>query len=257
MPRVLVLALENWLGSARLPKALRSAGFEVSLLCYPNTLIALTKYTDDRDTCLPGDAAEIVARRMTSLIEAHPARMIIPADDRALRFLHHIVEVAHLGRLPQALIDVVRASLPNPSSFRYGVDKEAASQLMDDLGIRTPPRKLVWSHQDLKEFESEFGLPFVVKPLAGTAGEGVQILKSAEEIDAAMLSAGSTWMAQKYIRGKSAGSSSVAIDGKCLGTVAYEKTFTYPGETGPASVITRIDNEDMMRGARAFAKATG
>jgi len=255
MPRVLVLALENWLGAARLPRALSVAGFKVSLLCYPNTLVSLTRFADDRDICVPSDGAEIVARRIMALIEANPAKICIPADDRALRFLQHIVSVASIGRLPKVLMDLARASLPDPEAFKYGDDKEAASQLMESLGVRTPRRELIWSTGDLREFVAAAGLPAVIKPLTGTAGQGVQILRTSEDV-AAVRIGGGTWMAQKYIAGKPAASASVALNGKCLGTLAFEKTLTHPGETGPASVVTRLDNEEMRRGAAAYAKAT-
>src|ERR1051326_1952199 len=105
MPRLLVLALENWLGAARMPRALTMAGFDVSLLCYPNTLISLTKYAGQREICQPNDTAEIVLQRMLQLLAEHPAQMIIPVDGRAHRFLFHIVEVASIGRFPQRLVD--------------------------------------------------------------------------------------------------------------------------------------------------------
>jgi len=255
MPRVLVLALENWLGAARLPRALSVAGFQVSLLCYPNTLISLTKFADDRDICVPSDSAEIVAQRILSLVEKNQTRMIIAGDDRAVRFLQHIVEVAPTGLLPKELTDLARASLPDPSAFKYGDDKEAASRLMDELGVRTPRRQLIWSTGDLREFAA-MGLPIVIKPLTGTAGQGVQILRTQDDVRAATIDPRSSWMAQQYIVGKSAGSASVALNGDCFATLAYEKTLTYPGETGPASVATRLDHDEFHIWAGAFAKAT-
>ncbi|HVT12268.1 MAG TPA: ATP-grasp domain-containing protein [Fimbriimonadaceae bacterium] len=256
MPRLLVLALENWLGAARLPRALKCAGFEISLLCYPNTLISLTKYADDRDVCLPNDPAEIVLKRMLALLDAHPARMIVPADDRALRYLCHLLEVAPIARFPKALVDLVRASLPDPAAFKYGVDKEAATELMTGLGFRAPRRSMIWSMHELKSFIEEVGFPVVVKPLEGTAGQGVQILRDAAGLAAATITENERWMAQQYIRGKAAGAASVALDGKCLATLAFEKTITYPGETGPTSVATRLDTEEIHRGSAAFAEAT-
>jgi carbamoylphosphate synthase large subunit len=256
MPRVLVLALDNWLGAARLPKALQCAGFEVSLLCYPNTLISLTKYANDRDLCLPTDTAEAVARRLITMLEK-PARMIIPSDDRALRFLHHIVEVAHTGYLPQPLIDVVTRSLPKPEAFKYATDKEAASDLMTGLGFKTPRRARIWSKQDLREFVDEVGLPVVVKPLSGTAGEGVQILTTPQEVAGAYLAENSEWLVQQYIAGKSCACASVALDGKYIASIPFEKTITHPGETGPATLVTRLDNSEMHRGSQAYAQAAG
>ncbi|HTQ11987.1 MAG TPA: ATP-grasp domain-containing protein [Fimbriimonadaceae bacterium] len=256
MPRVLVLALENWLGAAHLPRALTRAGFEVSLLCYPNTLISLTRFADDRDICVPTDGAEIVARRILGLIESKPTKMCIPADDRALRFLQHIDQLAPTGQLPKPLSDLARASLPNPDAFVYGEDKESAGRLMESMGVRTPRRELIWSTGDLRDFIAEAGLPVVIKPLVGTAGQGVQVLRTDDEAKAAQIGSG-RWMAQKYIAGKAAAAASVALHGKCLGTIAFEKTLTHPGETGSASVVTRLDNDEIRHAAATFAKATG
>lgn len=256
MPRLLVLALDNWLGAARLPRALQSAGFEISLLCYPNTLISLTKFADDRDICLPNDPAEMVLKRMLGLLENKPARMIIPADDRAHHFLCHIVEVAAMARFPQSLVDLVRASLPDPAAFKYGNDKEEASRLMNELGFRTPKRAMIWSLPELREFIDETDYPVVVKPLEGTAGQGIQILHDVHDLARVSISENERWMVQQYIRGKPAGTGAVALNGTLLGALAFEKTVTHPGETGPASVATRFDSDEIQRGAAAFAEAT-
>jgi hypothetical protein len=254
MPRVLVLALDNWLGAARLPKALQCAGFEVSLLSYPNTLVSLTKYANDRDLCLPSDPAEIVANRILGLLQK-PTKMIIPGDDRALRFLQHIIEVGEKGYLPFALTDIARKSLPDASAFKYSTDKWAASGFMAGMGFRTPQSTKVWSLQDLRDFVDQAGLPAIVKPLMGTAGEGVQILLTGDDVQNARLSADSEWLAQKYIVGKAGACASVALEGKHIASIPYEKTISHPGETGPATLVTRLDNEVMTRGAAAYANA--
>lgn len=255
-PRVLVLALENWLGTARLPKALQAAGFKVTLLSYPNTLVSLTRYADDRGLCHPSDTAEAVAKRMLDLIEVLPTRLIVPGDDRALRFLQHIIEVAPQGRLPAALVDLARASLPDSSAFKYGADKEAATRLVASFGIQVPKHAPIGSRADLREAVEDLGLPVVIKPLSGRAGVGVQILATHDEVEKAVIDPASTWIAQQYIRGKPAGTAAVALGGKCLGSLHYVKTLTHPGETGPATVVTRLENDDMGRATTAFAQAT-
>ena len=252
MPRVVVLALDNWLGAARLPRALKRAGFEVALLCYPNTLVSLTKFADDSDRCLPTDSAEVVAHRLVDL--AAGAKLVIPADERALRFLQNIVEQG--SRVPSDLISLARRSLPDPISFELGNDKAAATRFIDQLGFPTPKRRLIASRQELLTFVGEIGLPVVLKPLTGSAGEGIQVIKSPSELESASLPKERSWMVQQFIKGKPAAAASVALEGKCLGTLPFEKTLTHPGETGPATVATRLDNSEMHRCAMLFAKAT-
>lgn len=253
--RALVLALENYLSAARLPRALHEGGFEVAAICYPETLLSLTKYLDRREVILPTDDASRVAMRIVGLITGWGPRLIIPADDRALRFLHHIVEVSHTGVLPEPLVALAKASLPAREAFAFATDKQAASEFMARLGFATPEWRAIANIADAEAFAGEVGFPVVLKPAGGHAGQGIQICRSPADLRSASLSDGQ-WFVQKYIVGMPAESSGIAWEGKLLGAILYERTITNPPEIGPTCVATIIEHPTMAAGLAAFARAT-
>ena len=59
---LLLVALDNWYGSARLPRALKEAGFEVGLLSPANVYAAQSRHVDRRFPLVGGDAPRAYAR---------------------------------------------------------------------------------------------------------------------------------------------------------------------------------------------------
>ncbi|HVT12267.1 MAG TPA: hypothetical protein VHE55_08365 [Fimbriimonadaceae bacterium] len=254
--RILVLALENYLSAARLPKALADGGFEVAAICYPDALISLTRYVDRKEV-LPRDAdAAEVARRMIAIIDSWEPRLVIPADNRALRFLHHIVEVERSGVLPPALIRLVKESLPDPAAFAVATDKRVAAALMHRLGFDVPEWRPIASIREAEAFAEEIGFPVILKPEGGQAGEGVAICGNAEDLRAARLEGEGGWFVQRFIVGRPAEASGIAWQGKLLGAILYERIEVNPPETGMTCVARVIENATMTAGLAAMAKAT-
>ncbi|HWA83849.1 MAG TPA: hypothetical protein VG820_10465, partial [Fimbriimonadaceae bacterium] len=253
---VLVLALENYLSAARLPKALVDGGFEVAAICYPDTLISLTRYVGRKEILPRTAGAEEVARRMIAILDSWQPRLVIPADNRALRFLHHIVEVEGAGVLPPALIRLVKESLPEPWAFAVAADKRVAAELMQRLGFDVPEWRPIGSIRDAEAFAEEFGFPVILKPQGGQAGEGVTICQNLEELRRASLDGEGGWFVQRFVVGRPAEASGIAWNGKLLGAILYERIEVNPPETGMTCVAYTIENPTMTAGLAAMVKAT-
>ncbi|HEX7508929.1 MAG TPA: hypothetical protein VF550_19305, partial [Polyangia bacterium] len=86
-PRVLLLLLDNWHGVARLPAALRDAGFEVGLLSDSSFIAAKSQYVDRH---FPISMRALRRGRMKPVwdaIDGFAPDFVIPADEYAVRFV--------------------------------------------------------------------------------------------------------------------------------------------------------------------------
>jgi hypothetical protein len=117
--RLIVFNVDLWIGTARLPAALKRTGFEVAALCTADTFLASTRHVDGRFIIENGDAAT-VAKAFADAMTRWQPDLVIPGDERVLHFLHRVVEAADDGKplgLSREAVEVVKRSLPARSHF--------------------------------------------------------------------------------------------------------------------------------------------
>ena len=89
-PRILLTAITDWFGAARLPQALRQAGFEVGLVADPEGLLAQSAHIDYRYQI---KAEQIRLGRigpMLKAIEDFNPRLVVPCDEAAVNLLENL-----------------------------------------------------------------------------------------------------------------------------------------------------------------------
>jgi phosphoribosylglycinamide formyltransferase 2 len=75
---------------------------------------------------------------------------------------------------------------PTPRSTRLSLDREGMRRLAaDELGLPTAPFWFAGSPEDLTAVAQHAGLPLVVKPIVGAAGEGESVLVREEDVEPA------------------------------------------------------------------------
>src|SRR4051794_5284409 len=99
--RALIVGLApGWLGIARLPGALKQAGFEVAAFARAGSYLLQTRHLDRRWSL--AEAPPNLVRFLAPLAEAVAAwqpRVIIPGDDLAVQVLHRAVLSGRLDDL--------------------------------------------------------------------------------------------------------------------------------------------------------------
>ena len=99
IPVLLVASVPDWIGTARLPKALHDAGFSVALLAPPNALAAKSRHVD-RVTFFPPELTIYEwVDSVAAAVRAADPRLIVPCDDLTTRLLHSIVLACLVGGL--------------------------------------------------------------------------------------------------------------------------------------------------------------
>ncbi|MGC1816090.1 MAG: hypothetical protein WA900_00335, partial [Casimicrobiaceae bacterium] len=114
IPVLLVATTTRWLGTARIPKVLAQAGFDVSMLTPRHSLagasqfIARIGYLQDHTT--PGQWFEAFA----AMVKAAAPRLVIPCDDMAFRLLAWVATEPPQGMRIEVRLQLgalIRASL--------------------------------------------------------------------------------------------------------------------------------------------------
>jgi hypothetical protein len=91
---VLLLSLREWYEAARLPRAFRRAGFQVSALTFPGLFIARSRDVQSL-TMLPegGTQADLIGA-IRAAIEAAQPTLVVPCDDAAVEWLQAVALTA-------------------------------------------------------------------------------------------------------------------------------------------------------------------
>jgi len=262
---LLIATTLNWLGPARLPRALAQAGFTVSLLAPRNSLagrsrfVGTNEYLPDRANRLQWTAAFAAA------VEKTAPRLVVPCDDMASELLQELV-LEPPQDLPPApalrLATLVRDSLGDPCHYRSSTDKTLLPPVAAALGVRVPRFDVVATVAGAEAFAAAHGYPVVLKRGRGAAGEAVDIVAGRGELGPAFarlaaivpqsVAGDSTRiLAQEFVSGRSLSRMSVAWGGHELAGISRERVTRNPPRVGPgATVRIRCEPE-----ARAMSEA--
>src|SRR5258706_6864124 len=108
-PRVLLLALSNWFGAPRLPRAFRRAGFHVTSFGFPGLLIQRSQAVDEALLVLESSSSDELLAALLSAVERSRADFVVPTDETTVIALHAAAALAHVSgasqRTPAVLAD--------------------------------------------------------------------------------------------------------------------------------------------------------
>src|SRR5512140_2910279 len=141
---LLVATATRWFGTARMPRALSKAGFDVALLTPRNSLAEhsrfVTKLGYVEDAATPRQWLHAFA----AMVKATDPSIVMPCDDTAFLLLQSLV-VSPPERLEPTLAlqlgALIRHSLGDPAWYRTSVDKTLLPAAAEALGVRVPPWK--------------------------------------------------------------------------------------------------------------------
>jgi len=271
-PILLVATATRWFGTARMPRALSRAGFEVALLTPRNSLAEhsrfVTKLGYVEDAATPRQWLYAFA----AMVKATDPSIVMPCDDTAFLLLQSLV-VSPPERLEPTLAlqlgALIRHSLGDPTWYRTSVDKTLLPAAAEALGVRVPPWMLVEQLAQAEGFAADHGYPLVVKRRHSSAGDGVAICVNREELadaiarlaraDAAALPGGGAapLLVQAYLSGGTRFYPSIAWQGTLLTGYAGEKIEANPAPKGPPTVNRYFASPVLRDFAQKLARGFG
>jgi predicted ATP-grasp superfamily ATP-dependent carboligase len=269
---LLVSTATRWYGTARTPRALSKAGFEVTLLTPRNSLAEKSRFVT-RVAYLAGDTTPLDwIHAVAATIRAVSPVQVIPCDDLSFRLLAMLV-VSPPPQLQPALqaelAELVRASLGDPAHYRTSVDKTLQTPAAARAGVRVPSHAVVTQRDEAIAFAVEHRYPLVVKAPFTTSGDAVRIVAGeAGLVDAVNELAkprlhglepdtSGRVIVQQPIDGHVCYQNVAAWQGRMLAGYAGDPLQSHGGAMGPGTVVRFRHAPDLQEFAQRFVHAFG
>jgi predicted ATP-grasp superfamily ATP-dependent carboligase len=273
-PKVLLATTCQWYSSARLAMALADAGFTVDAVCLPNHPITKTTVTN---RLFPYRALNPL-RSFAEAFYASKPDLLLPCDDLASEHLQDLyAEEVGREKKPTPLALMVERSMGPAASHPILRQRANFIALAAREGVRVPQTRVLANPSDVAGWTASAGLPTVLKANGTTGGDGVRVVRTQQEADAAynalhaspllaraikraLLSEDRTllipWMrrvrpvvnAQAFIPGREATTLVACWEGKVLAALHLE-VLQKRHSSGPATVLRWVDNGDMKSAA--------
>ncbi len=241
---LLVATATQWFGTARMPRSLTRAGFEVSLLAPRETLaeksrfVAHTRHLPDNAT--PRQWVDAFAEVVRDIAP----RLVLPCDDMAFRLMQTLALSPPGGMRPELhlqLSTLIGDSLGDTRFYRTSVEKTLLPAAAEALGIRVPPYAIIDTLAAAQSFAAARGYPIVLKRNLSTAGEGVAIVESRDQLAAAF---------ERLARADAsalmhAETGTLLIQSLIAGDVHYENTAAWNGSRVAGFAVHRLECADI------------
>lgn len=270
-PKILLVTTVQWPSAARLAGAFSHLGARVEAIFPKQHPLRQCRYLDRAYRYKPLSGSASIARAISA---SKPDR-VIPCDDRALALLLRLKEFGPLlerSMGPLAGYETMTARAPSIAAARRE-------------GITAPLTLAVPDRDFLPLALAEIGFPCVMKADGSWGGGGVKFVTNFAEAERAFASlqgppsrlrsvirsvlrhdshfllearhpAKAHVSVQALVEGKPATSVFAARDGKVLAALHMD-VLSWSGETGPASLLARIDNPAMDLAAERLAARFG
>ena len=147
-PTVLLVATATrWLGTARMPRDLVKAGWNVALLAPKGSLAEHSHYVR-KCGHLPDGATPLQwVYSFAAMVKATAPRLVMPCDDTAFRLMQQLAAAPPDGMQPvlhMQLARLIADSLGDPAHYRGSVDKTLVCRAAAEAaGVRVPPYGVV------------------------------------------------------------------------------------------------------------------
>jgi biotin carboxylase len=279
MALIALVALDEWIATARLPEAFAELGVAVVALCKSGAPLEQSRYL----------AASVVSTcdigsDMERLVAEHDPAAVIVCDESAVHKLYPLIDAPTLSPRLRSLL---RRSLGDPSGYHVVASKWATGRLAEQLNLRIPAQRQVNAPKEAFAFAKKVGYPIILKRERSYGGMGCYVCRSDRETLVNYLTlqtprvlrklrhwpglltslhrfaargfAGSSepLVAQRYHEGQLAFTTAVARNGVMLGGFSVAAERVHPVPTGASTVVKPIDRPELLQATEALIRQTG
>src|SRR5690348_17009812 len=269
-PLLMVSTASQWLGPARMARALAKADFDVALLAPADSLAARSKYVAKKRV-LPRNAIPMEwLQSLIAVVDELAPRLLVPCDEMAIRLLFALV-LEPPPDLPSAirlrLEALIRTSLGDPSHYHTSIDKILLPPAAEALGIRVPAYALADGIDEALACAEVIGYPAVLKRRFGFAGGGVAICVDADDLvrqgqpllGSDQLDLGqrlpARLLVQSFVRGAYHSQALAVWEGTPLAQFAWERQVATLSCKGQTSVLRFIRSPESGAYAETLCRA--
>ena len=227
-----------------MPRPLAAAGFDVALLAPKHSLAEKSGFIG-KIGHLPDDATPVQwLYAFAAMVKATSPRLVVPCDDKAFRLLQMVTLQPFEKLRPEVhleLATLIRDSLGDPAYYQTSVEKTLLPAAAAALGVRVPAYAVIGDLAAAEAFAACHGYPVVLKRNHSTAGDGVEIVESREQLASALATLARTLPAVLA----DAGSTRLLIQERIPGTIHYENTAAWRGTRIGGFAVERLQYEDI------------
>jgi ATP-grasp domain len=220
---------------------------------------------------------------LVAAIEKVGPQIIIPSDDRGVQHLHELHTRARVqGASGAALAALIEYSLGPSESYPIVSSRGELLRIAKEEGVLVPDTMSLKSETDLKSWQTDHELPWVLKGDGTFGGKGVRIAETPQDADKffveisqlftaarvikrAIVNRDPFWLrpwwnhhrpsvsVQSFIKGRPANCAFACWQGELLGVIDAE-VVSSEGQTGPADIVRVVKNRDMEFAAEMIAR---
>ncbi|HTS20405.1 MAG TPA: ATP-grasp domain-containing protein [Casimicrobiaceae bacterium] len=272
-PSVLLLSTATrWLGTARMPRMLARAGFDVALLTPRDSLAEKSRYVSRIGFLSPTTTPMEWLFSLIQFVEAVSPRLVIPCDEMVVRLLIALVDEPPAGIEPEVkarLTALITDSMGDPRFYATSIDKTLLTSAAEALGVRVPPHAVATDAQDATAHAEALGYPLVLKRRFGFAGQGVEIVRSRDELVRALpqlsgpdqLDLGELrppqFLMQKFITGPYHSQALVALRGVPLAGFGWERFAATAAEKGQTTLLRFVHSPETRAASDTLCREFG
>lgn len=277
---IIISQIKERQGISRLPAALKSSGFEVMALCHADSYLAKTKYVDKLIPWKAWSTSNALGKimKIIQVIEKFKPQLVIPADEKTIQLLFQVLKFSALWQNYGCSRRILEKSLFKEQFLHKAIAKDAFVTFAAELGIRVPQNHVIHAKEEALDLASVLKFPVVLKQSIGSSGRQVSIHESIDTLESELTEifklrflkqtkrnivsllqnsfsqANNHWSLQQFIQGDTAMFVFVACQGKILGHLPLYKKQTFPGRTGPSSVIQSFNCPEMLEFAEKIVQ---
>jgi predicted ATP-grasp superfamily ATP-dependent carboligase len=267
---LLLSTATRWLGTARMPRALAVAGFEVALIAPRGSLALHSRFVSQAALLSETALAIEVLHTLIRMVDRVSPRMLLPCDEMAVRLLFELALDPPSG-LPadvaKRLSELIAFSLGDRRHYAVSIDKTLLPSAAEEIGVSMPPCIVAGSVDEGAAFAEAQGYPVVVKRRFGFAGGGLAVVRSRPELDDAMrrlmrpdqLDLGaqeaSGVLVQAFVTGPHISQAVVSLDGETLAGFAWERFAATSPVAGQSTVLRAVGSPETRESAERLCRA--
>jgi biotin carboxylase len=278
MALIALVALDEWIATARLPEAFAELGVTVVALCKSGAPLEQSRFL----------AASVVSTcdicsDMERLVAEHDPAAVIVCDESAVHKLYPLIDAPTLSPRLRSLL---RRSLGDPSRYHVVASKWATGRLAEQLNLRVPAQSQPNAPKAALAFAKEVGYPIILKREHSYGGMGCYVCRSDRETlvnylalqtprvlrklrhwpdlftalhrfaARGVVESSEPLVAQRYHEGQLAFTTAVARDGVMLGGFSVVAERVHPVPTGASTVVRPIDRPELLQATEALIRQT-
>jgi len=269
---LLVSTATRWLGTARMPRNLAKAGFDVALLAPKGSLALHSRFVSKVGLLSETASAMEMLHALIGMVDKVAPRLLIPCDEMAVRLLFAFMLEPPRGLdayTKTRLTGLIETSLGDSRHYWTSIDKTLLPAAAKASGVRMPECAVVGEPDGALAFADAHGYPVVLKRRYGFAGQGVAIVSSGNELGAAMrelqkpdqLDLGGhespRLLVQSFIAGPHISQALVAVGGESLAGFAWERFVSTRPVAGQTAVLRFVESPATRSAAEKLCRALG